>query len=149
MQTRREAKLGLIMVSALGIMSVLLTRLLLYLHATFLLASSNIKTASFMATKDAGFGQIPHRQRWLRALQRGISIALANVCVVNVSQEISARHLTPTTTGGKQAHTRGKHSGWAPRLWDTRRETTCLRWKWSKAAVCATVLVLSITGFCP
>ena len=37
------------------------------------------------------------------------SAALANVCTDIVSQEISARHVTPTTKVGKQAHTRGRH----------------------------------------
>ena len=76
------SELGLLMVSAFAIMSVLLIRLLLFLHATCLLTNSNMKTATFVPAKDTGFGQIRHRQRWLRALYRGISVASGNQCAV-------------------------------------------------------------------
>ena len=102
------SRLGWLMVSAFAIMSVLLIRLLLFLNDTF--TNPNMKTVTFLGAKDTAFGQIPHRQRWQRALYRGNSIALENVCVVTVSQETSARHVTPTTKGGKQAHTSGKHA---------------------------------------
>ena len=53
----------------------------------------------------AAFGQAPLHKRWLRALYRGISVVLKNVCEVSVKHETSVRHVTPTIKSKKQAHT--------------------------------------------
>ena len=65
---------GMFMVSAFAILSALTVRLLAFLRDTFSFTNLGMKTAASQVAKDTSFGQVPHCQRWLRALCRGISV---------------------------------------------------------------------------
>ena len=75
------------MVTALAVLSPLTVRLLASVHGTFLLADLCMGTAASQVAEDTAFGQVPHRQHWLRALCRGIPIALRNASDVTVKLE--------------------------------------------------------------